>query len=427
MYWPIGAPKAYALSKHAIAKRTTDSKDGLEDDGASAATSASGESSAAASSLDGAEESRHNCGYAADSASSEILAAKVSRNGAVFATITSTSLTIWQAKPTVALAAMTRSEQSMKSYGPNCALLLRPDALVVVVQTTLGYLITYSLATDPQATVYKTQLPDSHRHARHGSTADGGYTSTYRRASTAATSDSVGPGEGAGIREVHLRFRMVIRIDAGISRALALDDELVVATRKPAALQCIRWVAEEGTPQTSTELVGRMPWYAGEGAMVTEMVHDRPMNLMCWISGDGRAYAVQRRGRSKGESATSRSLFQGFCFRTPEPGKEGDTAVKVAINARFSLIAVGLADGRVEVYTVKDYAGNVPFSHRHQNQSSLMTTGQISQLVYSTDGYCLFVGYEKGWSMYSVYGKPLGSSYGSDHTLSLSNNETWLL
>ncbi|TKA76033.1 hypothetical protein B0A55_05111 [Friedmanniomyces simplex] len=429
MYWPVGAPKAYALSKHATAPaKTLHSDDGVEGEGrgASAATSSDGAGSAgdheAGTVTEGTPRNgtRGNGGHIPDGSSNAILSAKLSRSGNIFATITHSTLTVWQAKPTVALAAVVRSSKSMDAYGANCALLLRPDALVIVVQTVLGYLITYSLATEPQALVYRIQLPDSHRHTGGRGSDMGGY-SAYRRASSAAA--DVGPGEGEGIREVTLRFRMVIRIDAGISIALALDDELVVATRKPAALQCIRWVAEEGTPQTSTELVGRMPWYTSADVIV-EMVHDRPMNLTCWISGDGKAYAVQRRSRNTANTANPRDLFRGFCFRQPDAGD--DAAVKVAINARFSLIAVGCADGRVDVYTVKDYSGNVPFSHKHQTQATVASTGRLTHLNYSPDGYCLFVGYEKGWSMWSVYGKALVTSFGTDRSLSKANDERWL-
>ncbi|KAK0795026.1 WD40 repeat protein [Friedmanniomyces endolithicus] len=420
MYWPLGAPKAYSLSKHATAPvRTSRSDDGVERSSASATTFRNSLGGAADQEAKTVEEgsqrngTQPNGGDLPDGSSNEILSAKLARSGDIFATITHSTLTVWQAKPTVALAAVVRSAQSMNAYGANCALLVQPAALVIVVQTVLGYLITYSLVTDPQALVYRLQLPESY--------GNGGGNGTSRRASSASLAD-VGVGEGDGIREVTLRFRMVIRIDAGISTALALDDELVVATRKPPALQRIRWVAEEGTPQTSTELISSMPWYSSTDAIV-EMVHDRPMNLTCWISGDGKAYVVQRRSRVSSGS-NSKDVFRGFCFRQPE--RVSDAAVKVAINARFSLIAVGCADGRVDVYTVKDYSGNVPFSHKHHAQTMPNSTGQLTHLDYSPDGYCLFVGYERGWSMFSVYGKTLSSSFNADRSLSVANDERWL-
>lgn len=435
MYWPVGAPKVYSLSKRATADvRTTRSNDGLEQTGTSQGAShaglVGGEAEVSGGNIEdaappklsghgdanGAVHDADTVGSGAED--SEILSAKLSRGGGIFATITRSSLTVWQAKPIVALAAVVRSPQSIRAYGPNCALLLRPDALIIVVQTTHGYLITYTLATDPQALVYRTQLPESHRHNRKGSV--DGYRS-YLKPDPAFS--NAGPGEGEGIREVNLRFRMVIRIDAGIGKALALDDELVVATQKPAALQCIRWVAEEGKAQTSTELLSRLPWFTTK-TVITEMVHDRPMNLTCWVTSDGKAYAVQRRSGRNTDMEHQRNLFQGFCFRDAETGNPG--ATKVAINARFSLIAVGCTDGSIEAYGVKDYAGNIPLSHKYRLPAGMASPGQLTHLMYSPDGYSLFAGYENGWCMWSVYGKPGASSFGTDKVMSESNGERWL-
>lgn len=422
MYWPIGAPKAYALSKQRHSTRSERSHDGSEEtsegSGRSAQNGAS-EVTGSAAQDNGSQENRsHSVRDTVIAEDDSILAAKVSRGGSIFVTLTRSQLTVWQTKPVVALASVIRSAQSLKSYGPSTALLLRPDALVIVVQTALGYLITYSLSTDPSTRVYATQLPSSTRHTRKGS--EDGY-NTLRRQSAVAV--DAGPGEGEGIREVNLRFRMVIRIDAGINKAVALDDELIVATQKPAAMQCIRWVADSGRSQTSTELLSRMPWISG-GTSVGEMVHDRPMNLTTWLTTDGKAYAVQRKGASASENGTSNTTFQGFCFR--EPTSENDAAEKVAINARFSLIAVGAASGDIDVYIVKDYVGNIPLSHKHTLPISSSATGKLTVLSYSPDGYCLFVGYEKGWAMWSVYGKPGASSFSTDRQYSQATAEHWL-
>jgi len=425
MYWPIGAPDVYALSKQAaILPTPTDDGIGRLDSGEQALRngtplSLQNNSKAPASVNNGNNGNDHPESGDLGSHGTEkaILAMKVSRGGSIFATITSSCLTIWQTKPAVVLAAIVRSAKSLKAYGASTALLIRPDGLIIVVQTDLGFLITYTLATDPQAIVYQTQLPASTKHSRQDSV--DGHTN-YRR--PAGTASSFGPGEQGGIREVKLRFRMVIRIDAGISKALALDDELVVATQKPAAIQCIRWVAENGSPQTSTELLSKMSWLKCKPAII-EMVHDKPMNLSCWISKEGKAYAVQRNS-PKVDPEDSRELFHGFCFRESEAGNPA--AIKLAINARFSLIAVGCTNGNIEVYVVKDYTGNIPLSHTLHLSPSASGHGKLSFLSYSPDGYCLFAGYEKGWVMWSVYGKMGASSFAADHALCEDNDDRFL-
>lgn len=427
MYWPIGTPKVYALSRHSSSGvRTRLAGDGLEEGAEiSEPSSSSGQGQSEGDSQD-SNSSRQN-GDEQDGASdilareNEVLAARISRGGSIYVTITRSCLTVWQTKPLVALASVVRSAQSMDAYGPNTALLLRPDALVIVVQTSMGYLITYSVATDPNTRVFTAQLPSSHRHVRSDSV---DATSFTRRHSHVGSADA-GPGEGDGICEVNVRFRMVLRIDAGISNALALEDELVVATQKPAAMQCIRWVADSAKQQTSTELLSKMPWVVDpKGCSVAEMVHDRPMNLTCWISSEGRAYAVQRRGKGDVDMDHPAALFQGFCFREPET--QASKAVRAAINARFSLIAVGCENGEIDVYVVKDYMGNIPFSHKLRPSVSPTASGRNTSLTYSPEGYCLFGSYENGWAMWSVYGKPLASSFSTDRKLSGYNDEKWL-
>ncbi|KAK3906205.1 RIC1-domain-containing protein [Staphylotrichum tortipilum] len=351
-----------------------------------------------------------------------ILALRVSRAGHVFAVVTATSITLWQTKPTVVLAVVVRSDASLESYGTNTNILLRPDAAILVVHTSLGYLITYSVATDPEARVYRPTFANhtNVQRRRQNHVGDPGH----------AAPDQIlwGPGEGPGVRDVSVRFRMVIQVDAGIESALALDDELVVATRKPAAVQCIRWAPGSSGSQTSTELLSRMGWLAKK-TTVKEMTHDRPMNLSTWITSDGKAYAVQRltpgqQDESSGEPADPKKLFKGYCFHTPQ--NDCEHAVRCVINARFSLIAVGSADGRVRVYSARDYSGNIPPSHVHQLPASSTACGKLTTLSYSPDGYCLFAGFEKGWATWSVYGKPLSNTFHADHALSAANGEDWL-
>ncbi|KAF2735488.1 RIC1-domain-containing protein [Polyplosphaeria fusca] len=441
-YWPLSSPSVLAATKRTLPDRLQTSHDGAPlddshtegthgaDDGSTSSFATDSEGRAADDTIGNRQEpeveparSPHSARQpqpaqvSEDDISGEIVGIKVTRSGHMFATITRSTLTVWQAKPTVVLAAVLRSNQSLKTYGPNVDVLLRPDSQIFVVQTSLGFLITYSLATDPTARVYKTQfLTSTGGHSRRHSTVSG--FKIQRQHDTNA-----GPGEGNGIRELSLRFRMVIRVDAGIARALALDDELVVATEKPAAVQCIRWAPDNNGSQTSTELLSRMTWLE-QKATIVDMIHDRPMNLSTWITGDGRAFAVQRLPpNTLQEGKPHHNLFRGHCFHTPETA--GEYGEKSATNARFSLLAVGCANSDIYVYTARDYTGNIPLSHKLR--PSATTPGKLTVLTYSTDGYCLFAGYEHGWAMWSVYGKPGASSFFSDRSLSKTHAEGWLL
>ncbi|KAL2199702.1 RIC1-domain-containing protein [Corynascus similis CBS 632.67] len=462
MYWPLGTPRIYATSN----SRQTSSPDTISHDGLSS-TFAPSEQNIDKNSLLSPNSALHDTGTSAAPPSTTtplspvtpvtpltpgikpiehdyldgdtpkhfpgpaaptiplhepILALRVARAGHIFAVITATSITIWQIKPTVILAVVVRSQTSLETYGTNTNLLLRPDSAILVLHTSLGYLITYTLATDPEARIYRPHFTNhtNVQRRRQNHVGDPGH----------AAPDQIlwGPGEGGGVRDISVRFRMVIKVDAGIESALALDDELVVATRKPAAVQCIRWSPSNSGSQTSTELLSRMNWLEKK-VTVKEMTHDRPMNLSTWITSDGRAYAVQRltAGQQDGSSngsADSKKLFKGYCFHIPQ--QEQDYAVRCVINARFSLIAVGCADGSIRVYSARDYSGNIPASHIHKIQVSAAASGKLTALNYSPDGYCLFAGFEKGWATWSVFGKLTSSTFQADHAISSTNGEDWL-
>ena len=273
------------------------------------------------------------------------------------------------------------------------------------MQTQLGFLVTYTITTDQNARVYR-QFHD-HGHNRRQSNADRFAVEEERN----------------GILETNLRFRMVIKIDAGIGKVLALDDEIVVATEKPGAMQCIRWAPDNIGSRHRTELLSRMTWIQKKSNIV-DMVYDRGMSLFIWITNDGKAYAVRRVAGDSKEPENSRRLFRGYGFHGPEDNN--DNAKIAAINAKFSLLAVGCVSGSIHVYTARDYVGSIPLSHTVQPPASLSTTGSITSLSYSPDGYCLFAGYERGWAIWSVYGKPGGSSFTAERTISDRNSEGWL-
>jgi len=82
----------------------------------------------------------------------------------------------------------------------------------------------------------------------------------------------------------------------------------------------------------------------------------------------------------------------------------------------------------VYLYVAKDYTGNIPFSHKisppESQPSQNASSGKITKLLFSLDGYVLFVGRETGWFMSSVYGHPLSSSEPSEHETASSTQRS---
>ncbi|OAA63965.1 DUF1339 domain protein [Cordyceps fumosorosea ARSEF 2679] len=433
MYWPIGTPRIYATSSNrASGSRLYVSHDGVagvdeaepepaiqEENGGDATTppvTPATPATPAVKSVEFGDEPSETLSQDEEPTipiKDPVLTLRVSRSGNMFAVITATSITLWQTKPTVILAVVVRSQSSLQLYGRNVDLLLRPDSAILVVRTSEGYLITYSVATDGESRVYKSHFPNYHNVQRRRQSLVG------PQAGLRPDQYLWGPGEGTGVLDVSVRFRMVIKVDAGIESALALDDELIVATAKPAAVQCIRWTPDSTGSQTRTEILSRMGWVEKK-VCITEMTYDRPMNLSTWITSDGRVYAVQRH-KSTSEDDDPKKLFKGHCFHTPE-GARGH-AVRAVINARFSLIAVGCSDGTVQVYSVRDYSGNITLSHSQVIPATTSTAGALTTLGYSPDGYCLFAGFENGWATWSMFGNPGSHSFSAERSTA---DEPWL-
>ncbi|KAJ5811717.1 hypothetical protein N7474_008018 [Penicillium riverlandense] len=417
MYWPNGVPRVYAINGPAIASVSSDG----------APQPRHNPPSEPRSSLDNTDSNGDRgalisddhkpqpepqpepvSSSATDGPKWEDEAIKglcVSRSGHMFATMTETSIAVWQTRPTAVAAAIARSSFSLKTYGSNVALLMHPDSTILVIQTVEGYLLTYSVASDPSTRVYQQNFDQNTQPRRQ----------QLSRFSAVEEANIVG--------DISIRFRMAIKIESGIVKALALDQELVVATVKPSAIQCIRWTPEAGGTQTTSELLSRI-LNVPKKVSIVDMVYDRAMNLLIWITNTGQAYAVQRASGAQPDSEAPNKLFHGHCFHDPK--EAGEEAVKVAVNARFSLLTVNCMNGEILVYTAKDYMGNVPLSHKLHLPATPNTTGALTFMNYSPDGYCLFAGYERGWTTWSVFGKPGGNSFSVDLSLAKANSEDWL-
>ncbi|KIW85630.1 hypothetical protein Z517_01022 [Fonsecaea pedrosoi CBS 271.37] len=353
-----------------------------------------------------------------DDDTNAIIDLQAARHDHVFATISPVRLDLWSTRPVVVLASLSRSSKSLETYGKNLGLAFKPDGTTLVIRTEGSYLMLYSVESDQTARVLQQQY---------------GYSQAKRQ----NIMRSFGTDETIGVPEVLLRFRRAIKIDAGINSINALDSEIIVATTKPAAVQCIRWDLQKDGSNAVAQLLNRMDWIT-EKSSISTMIHDRAMNLSVWLSQDGHAYAVQRIKpqltrapssddsipSSRGSTTPATRLFDGYCFHKPE---SSSGATFASINARFSLIALATSTGEIICYSAKDYAGNIPLSHTFRPSTSPSSRGPITCLIWSPDGYCLFVGYKQGWCTWSVFGKEGASTFHQNLAHAESNSEKWLL
>jgi len=75
--------------------------------------------------------------------------------------------------------------------------------------------------------------------------------------------------------------------------ALPLDDQLVIATERPPAIQCVLW--QDPAKQSFTDLISKMDWMKDKGP-IRHMVFDKPTSLFAWVTKEGKAYTVRKPG-----------------------------------------------------------------------------------------------------------------------------------
>ncbi|CAO3659789.1 unnamed protein product [Rhizopus microsporus] len=220
-----------------------------------------------------------------------------------------------------------------------------------------------------------------------------------------------GPGEGKGPKTMLLKFKLTIRVDAGIICGTSLDDTLVIATCSPPAIQCISWNPQQANA-TQSSLLSKIDFFDSNDQL-SYITYEKGLNIFVWLSTNGKAYLTQMKNnhsQKKGTTAISEHKTQwvGTCFHGKEDILAEDKATSVSINSTFSLIAVGTTGGTVYVYSVENYNAPPVFSHKLQLMSWKSSTGSVTSLAWTSDGHALSVGYEShGLAVWSVYGSML--------------------
>ncbi|VBB89823.1 Conserved hypothetical protein [Yarrowia lipolytica] len=359
----------------------------------------------------------------------ECIAIEASRSGFFLIALTHSSIYIYQLNPLFPVAVHSRSASSLDTYGVNRKIITKRDGSHVGVITSGGHVILYSLSILP--------------HLEPGNI-------TFESSGTKPVLYP-GPGESVGVQGVRIEVRTSIRVDSFCENAVVLEDEIVLFTRDPPAVQMLPL----DSLQPTSVVLRKLPWLRDDNGKVDYPVHidySRPMDMYCWVGESGRGYVVVSKenrdddddGREcdvtpkdtspngneptnepevdEPDAATSDPTnielkpltvtttpkptsppITGYCFH-----KSKIKATISAVNSRFSVIALGATDGSIVLYTVRDYQGNCLRVTRMVHPD---TPAGITCLTWNPEGTCLFAGYENGWSLFSVYGMLLSHSF----------------
>ncbi|RDB29503.1 RAB6A-GEF complex partner protein 1 [Hypsizygus marmoreus] len=374
----------------------------------------------------------------------------------LFCTLTRNGIAVWRIRPSAVLAYLSRTPTSIIDHGENLDVHWSPDSTRIVIKTTDSYLVLITVESRSDDTSYQPPpLPPN-----------------------AQRSFLAGPGEGIPLPSISLLFEGVVRIEGALLSVSPRRYHLFFSTKNPPTIQRIPWPeGDEDAAQVEgrkrRQQVGYdtwvlnehdFSWFVDTDVSVTQILHSRIMGIETWITSDGRAYFVRLHGNIGSEASTSelveeenhhdhdpnnrlsfdsssgshpRTGWRGTCihdFETPrwvqkqrridpdEPLHERNRvyeeprrAVAIAINAKFSFIAIGTHSGGLEFTNFPSQEGVTPKSQRIPIPNPYnRQTGEVFSLEWSSDGYVLAVGWKCGWGIFSVGGRCLACGFGVD-------------
>ncbi|KAF5375289.1 hypothetical protein D9758_000014 [Tetrapyrgos nigripes] len=385
----------------------------------------------------------------------------------LFCTLTRNGLSVWRVRPSALLAFLSRTPTSIIDHGENRKAHWSPDGNRV---TSESYLVLVSVIYSPDEPVY--QIPPLPVSARRNFLAGPGegfplnaihlhFEGVVRIEGTLL---SLSPRKDC----IYLSTRNPPSIQR-IPWPSQGEDEAEEydagehGRRRRQFTSYDNWVINEYD----------FHWLIEHEVSVSKILFSRATGVETWITSDGRAYFVHltevpvdvqdyeegfspeddtrartpRPGRRSSSSdagfpqdddVSYTEVWQGMCvhdFDTPkwvqkqrridpdEPLHQRDRkvyvepkrAVLIAVNAKFSLIAVGMLGGGIQFTNFPSQEGVLPASQTIEIPNAInKATGAVCAMEWSSDGYVLAVGWEHGWGIFSVGGRCLVSAFGAD-------------
>ncbi|TFK30747.1 RIC1-domain-containing protein [Coprinopsis marcescibilis] len=356
----------------------------------------------------------------------------------LFCTVTRNGVCVWAIRPPAVLAFLSRTPTSLVDHGHNLDAWWSADSERIVVKTSESYLVLISVEYNPEESVCISPTLS---------------VSTQRNF-------LAGPGEGLPMQAVSLHLEGVIRVEGTLLSVSPRKEFLMFTTESPNTVQSIPWPVDDDDsvdyPATGSSRGQYATWILNEDdflwlkepeVSVTDVSYSRAIGSETWITSDGRIYLVQlcqdTLPHEEDEDLKSPPggrkvlAWNGSCihdFELPkwvQKRKENDPqdiragldiwseprrAISIAINARFSLFAIGTISGQLEFKPFPSQEGVEPKSQKiHVPNPYNRPTGSVTALDWSSDGYVLAVGWSNGWGVFSVGGRCLASSFNVEH------------
>ncbi|KTW27018.1 hypothetical protein T552_02511 [Pneumocystis carinii B80] len=329
-----------------------------------------------------------------------VLALKKFHNGTHFIVLTSRRIYVWQIRPTVLVSSITCSAISLTLYGENRDLFIMKDSEFAIIKTSLGFLLIYSIHKNLDQKLYKF-------HYSHNKTTVFDFLDLH------------------GLTEyelLYLKFKSMIKVDSGLSCVLVLDDCLLFSTFNPPSVQFVSQKEFNHTITTSDNLA-QMEWIEDKNVTINDMIYEKTMNIYIWITSNSKAYLVRKNPSVKSKNQENIRNWTGICFYVPET--EENHIVKTDINTRLSLIAFGCKNGEIKMFYIEKSKNLISYLYTII-LDDFNVTGNIESLLWSEDGFVIFVGFQNTWSLWSAYGNLLSSKPNVEDVSENSNEEIFM-
>eukprot|EP00035_Acanthoeca_spectabilis_P012018 m.212496 g.212496 ORF g.212496 m.212496 type:complete len:1237 (+) comp15504_c0_seq1:219-3929(+) len=318
-----------------------------------------------------------------------------SDDGELLAVLRLSVLHIWSCHPLTLLTSYTRSQKSLDRHGYNTLLQWSPDSDEIAVATTEGVLMVYQL--DDVGVVNELSCSNA---------ASTSYAAVKHAVQFTGAAVEYKPSTGwAGNKITAL---------TGCRRSV------LVATAA-GAVERFSWETHTFDARQTVVLQDILFPGAGENGIrpdvhVTRMEYEPSLRALAVVLSSGQVACIL------GETsnlAVDKGL-RGVWASQTHPGEANESrstrATCVALNARFKLLAVGDETGSVAFYTIEDHAtlGRCYEIDRPlppgRGRGGASTSGAVSALKFSADGYCVAVGWRHGGvGTWSVFGSRLMS------------------
>ncbi|KAG7099576.1 hypothetical protein E1B28_001406 [Marasmius oreades] len=381
------------------------------------------------------------------------LAISPSPRKSLFCSITRNGLSVWRVRAPAVLAFLSRTPTSIIEHGENKQPHWSLDGRRIVIQTTESYLVVVNITYHSDEYVYQFQQPTSSQK-------------TFLP----------GPGEGFPLNGVHLQLEGVIRIEGNLVSLSPRQDYILFSTRTPPAVQCVPWPSEDDDGGFDDEITRwrhklnshdnwvinerDFDWLIDSKVVVSTLSLSKSTGVETWITSDGRAYIVRLTEDNENVVPSANTeptdepadelgatdlhnSWRGTCIHDFESPRcvqkqrrvEPDTplhernrpvyidpqhAVKIAINGRFSLIAIGMHGGGLSFTKFPSQEGVIPSSQRIPIPvSPNEETGPVCSMEWSSDGHVLAIGWQHGWGIFTSGGRCLVAAFGVEEHVDL--------